>query len=62
MCQTLGELTNQAPIHSLAHTEELVRRAFGAHTSELFSSFDAAPLASGSIAQARRTRLGCARA
>ena len=53
VCQTLGELTNQAPVHSLAHTEKLIAAAFGASSSELFSSFDAAPLASGSIAQAR---------
>ena len=30
VCQTLGELTNQAPIHSLAHTEQLIALAFGA--------------------------------
>ena len=30
VCQTLGELTNQAPVHSLAHTEQLIALAFGA--------------------------------
>jgi len=57
VCQTLGELTNQAPVHSLAHTEQLIALAFGAPPSELFSSFDAAPLASGSIAQVHTATL-----
>jgi len=57
VCQTLGELTNQAPVHSLAHTEKLIALAFGAPPSELFSSFDTAPLASGSIAQVHTATL-----
>ncbi len=50
-CEALGMLTNQAPVHSTAHTERVVARAFGLTVHELFDDFEPQALASGAIGQ-----------
>lgn len=49
-------LAFQAPKHAWHHTEAAVEGSFGAPISELFESFEAEPVASGSIAQVGAAR------
>ncbi|PSC71628.1 putative serine threonine-kinase abkC isoform A [Micractinium conductrix] len=61
-CRVMSSLHDQAPVHSEGETKRAVEAAFKAPLEELFESFEAAPLASGSIAQVHRARLlvgGC---
>lgn len=51
VCDELGKLTNAAPVHPLAWTEQLVAQEFGCHLSDLFADFSEEPVASGSIGQ-----------
>lgn len=56
-CTVLSELHDRAPVHSDAETRRVVEAAFGRTLEDLFVSFEARPLASGSIAQVHRARL-----
>lgn len=51
-CAALAALQTKAPTHAYVHTVAAVESSFGAPLQELFSSFEAEPVASGSIAQA----------
>ena len=57
LCAELGELHSSAPVHSASHTRREVEAALGAPLERVFDSFDAKPLASGSIAQVHRATL-----
>ncbi|GLT45620.1 hypothetical protein SLA2020_194400 [Shorea laevis] len=57
LCTKLSELHSKAPEHSFAYTKKTIERAFGRRLSEIFDSFEEAPLASGSIAQVHRASL-----
>ena len=56
-CDALAALQTKAPTHAWRHTEAAVHASFGAGVGELFSSFEAEPVASGSIAQVYRATL-----
>jgi hypothetical protein len=60
-CDVLCMFHDRAPAHSYRHTAQQVRAAFGADVEQLFDSFEATPLASGSIAQVHRATLAPAR-
>ena len=57
LCDGLAELTNKAPAHALEWTEEVIETSFGATTTQLFTDFEAVPMASGSIGQVYRAKL-----
>ncbi|GLT45946.1 hypothetical protein SLA2020_197400 [Shorea laevis] len=57
LCTKLSELHSKAPEHSFAYTKKTIERAFGRRLSEIFDSFEEAPVASGSIAQVHRASL-----
>ena len=50
LCAELGALQADAPAHGPRHTRKLVEAAVGCKVEDYFESFDASPLASGSIA------------
>lgn len=56
-CSELEKLHSQAPAHSLKHTRVAVAEAFGFGIEDLFSMFEEAPVASGSIGQIHRAEL-----
>lgn len=58
LCRSLEHLHNQAPEHSFRHTRKEVEASFGMRLEELFLEFDPVPVASGSIAQVHKARLG----
>lgn len=58
MCKELAKLQTKAPAHNMAHTEHMVRVAFGLPISALFSDFEAEPVASGTVGQIHRAVLG----
>lgn len=58
MCAALEALHASAPAHPFPHTEAAVERAFGLPASELFEWLERRPVASGSIGQVHRARLG----
>ena len=49
----LAELHDRAPVHGWEASRREIEAAFGRPVDELFDEIDHAPLASGSIAQAR---------
>ena len=57
LCAVLARLHTSAPAHAFAHTRAAVEGAFRRPLEELFDEFDAAPVASGSIAQVHRAVL-----
>ncbi|MQL86283.1 hypothetical protein Taro_018822, partial [Colocasia esculenta] len=57
LCSELAKLHTKAPAHSFAHTKRTVEKAFSRKLSEIFSDFEEAPVASGSIAQIHRATL-----
>lgn len=57
MCAALEALQSNAPSHAPALSVAAVEAAFQRPIGELFSAWEAAPLASGSIAQVHRARL-----
>lgn len=57
MCQALEALQSNAPSHAPALSVSAVEAAFQRPISELFSAWEAHPIASGSIAQIHRARL-----
>jgi aarF domain-containing kinase len=57
VCTTLESLQSNAPAHSAAYSRRAVEAAFGRPLEEVFSVWEDAPLASGSIAQIHRARL-----
>ncbi|KAG2448971.1 hypothetical protein HYH02_005725 [Chlamydomonas schloesseri] len=57
MCEELEKLHTQAPAHAFRHTKAAIEAAFGVPLSELFSSIEQAPVASGSIGQIHRATL-----
>lgn len=60
LCRVLAELHDRAPVHGWEASRKEIEAAFGRPVDELFDEIDHAPLASGSIAQARRcTALRC---
>lgn len=48
---------HRAPVHSYRHTRRQVKAALGVEVEQLFDSFQATPLASGSIAQVHKATL-----
>jgi len=58
LCRSLERLHNQAPEHRFRHTRREVEASFGMPLEELFSEFDPVPIASGSIAQVHKAKLG----
>ena len=52
--EALGQLRNDAPSHSFAHTKEAIETSFGRSMEEIFEEFAALPIASGSVAQVYR--------
>ncbi|KAF8067109.1 ABC1 family protein [Scenedesmus sp. PABB004] len=57
VCKALEALQSNAPSHAPAHSVAAVEAAFGRPLGELFAAWEAAPIASGSIAQIHRARL-----
>lgn len=57
ICSTLTKLQMKAPEHDFATTATAIEAAFGAPIDVLFSHFDTAPIASGSIAQVHKAVL-----
>ncbi len=57
LCAVLEQMQTKAPSHSFALTKSTVERAFNRPMTELFETFDEAPVASGSIAQIHRATL-----
>jgi aarF domain-containing kinase len=57
LCAELARLHTGAPRHGFGHTRAAVEGAFRRPLAELFDEFDAAPVASGSIAQVHRAVL-----
>ncbi|XP_031286895.1 probable serine/threonine-protein kinase abkC [Pistacia vera] len=57
LCNKLSELHTKAPEHSFAYSKKTIEKAFGRKLSEIFDSFEEAPVASGSIAQVHRASL-----
>ncbi|CAO2836227.1 unnamed protein product [Amaranthus hypochondriacus] len=57
LCSELAELQSKAPEHSFEYTRITVEKAFGRKISDIFESFEAIPVASGSIAQVHRATL-----
>jgi aarF domain-containing kinase len=57
LCAELASLQTKAPSHAFPHTRAAVEEAFGCKLDHLFDEFDAAPVASGSIAQVHRAVL-----
>ncbi|KMT13173.1 hypothetical protein BVRB_4g085790 [Beta vulgaris subsp. vulgaris] len=57
LCSELAELQSKAPEHSFEHTRRTIEKAFGRTICEIFDSFEAIPVASGSIAQVHRATL-----
>jgi len=57
ICSTLTKLQMKAPEHDYATTAIAIEAAFGAPIDVLFSQFDTAPIASGSIAQVHKAVL-----
>lgn len=55
-CEVLSSLHDRAPTHSARYSRKAITRAFGRTPAQMFESFEAAPLASGSIAQVHRAR------
>jgi hypothetical protein len=61
LCDQLATLHNAAPSHSWAHTERTLEASLGLSPGTLgdvFDEVDAIPLASGSIAQVYRAKIG----
>ena len=60
-CDALAALQTKAPTHAYRHTVAAVESSLGEPLHELFSEFEAQPVASGSIAQVggRRGWTGC---
>jgi len=58
LCDALSVLHSGAPAHSFELTRAEVSRAVGAPLAEYFESFEAEPIASGSIGQVHLARLG----
>ncbi|KAI7837776.1 hypothetical protein COHA_008405 [Chlorella ohadii] len=56
-CAELEQLHTQAPAHAPQFTEVAVQESFGFDVEDLFSEFDAEPVASGSIGQIHRAVL-----
>jgi len=57
MCASLAHLHTQAPAHAFRHTKTILERAFGMPLSDVFETFETAPVASGSIGQIHRATL-----
>ena len=57
LCSELAQLQSKAPEHSYEHTKITIEKAFGRKISDIFESFEAIPVASGSIAQVHRATL-----
>eukprot|EP00878_Enallax_costatus_P014058 GHUV01014700.1.p1 GENE.GHUV01014700.1~~GHUV01014700.1.p1 ORF type:complete len:690 (+),score=243.48 GHUV01014700.1:426-2495(+) len=57
LCQALEALQSNAPSHAPAHSVAAVEAAFQRPIKELFTVWEAEPIASGSIAQIHRARL-----
>lgn len=57
VCESLAKLQTEAPTHSFYHTRATVEAALGRPLESVFSSFEEAPVASGSIAQVHRAVL-----
>eukprot|EP00122_Pirum_gemmata_P018931 Pgem_evm2s17732 len=55
--QALSKLRSDAPSHTLEHTKEAIREAFGKEIEEIFIEFNPVPVASGSIAQVYKAKL-----
>jgi predicted unusual protein kinase regulating ubiquinone biosynthesis (AarF/ABC1/UbiB family) len=55
--RTLGRLQTRASLSASTHIEELVRSELGGPVTELFSEWEAEPVASASIGQVHRARL-----
>lgn len=57
LCDALASLQDRAPVHSFRYTRRALRRSFRKPPEDLFLSLEAAPLASGSVAQVHRGTL-----
>ncbi len=54
VCEALTRLHSGAPSHTYLFTRQAIERAFKRNMDDIFSSFETAPVASGSIAQVHR--------
>ena len=62
VCKELAVMHSDAPEHSWQHTRRSIRAAFGRDPEDIFDSFEAKPVASGSIAQIHKASLSAAAA
>lgn len=57
LCERLGSLHSNGRLHSFAHTQRVIEKAFRRPFSEVFQSFDHEPIGVGAIAQVYRAVL-----
>ena len=57
LCDALGALTNAAPVHARAWTDQVVQEELGQTIERLFVDFSPQPIASGSIGQVHTATL-----
>ncbi len=55
--KTMASLRDGVPEHSFKFTQRSIKESFGKDITEIFESFEATPIASGTVAQVYRARL-----
>lgn len=53
----LARLRQDAPVHDIKYSRQMVKESFGYELDDIFDEFDEVPVASGTVAQVHRARL-----